>query len=104
MVRIQIARDQAMAQVAAEALRAAPPGSTVLLLAGAQHASRDRGVPLHLQREIGADAPPMQVVMFGDARRSGLAPTSGALPFHAAARPLRALRKRLAAPRRSAAR
>ncbi len=64
MVRIQIARDRAMAQVAAAALRAAPADSTVLLLAGAQHASRDRGVPLHLRREMAADMPPLQVVMF----------------------------------------
>ena len=69
MVRIQIARDQAMARVAAEALRIAPAGSTVLLLTGAQHASRDRGVPMHLAR-IDA-ALPVRVVMFGEAT-SGL--------------------------------
>jgi uncharacterized iron-regulated protein len=65
MVRIQIARDVAMARVAAEALRAAPPDATVLLLAGAQHASRDRGVPRHLNA-IDATLP-VQVVMFGEA-------------------------------------
>lgn len=65
MVRIQIARDRAMAQVAAAALRDAPPGSTVLLLAGAMHASRDRGVPLHLQRETAAAMPALHVVLFG---------------------------------------
>ena len=65
MVRIQIARDRSLAQVAAAALRDAPAGSTVLLLAGAQHASQDRGVPLHLQREMGGEMPPLQVVLFG---------------------------------------
>ncbi len=71
MVRIQIARDAAMARVAAEALRSAPAGSTVVLLAGAQHASRDRGVPRHLAL-LDATAP-VRVVMFGEAG-SGLVP------------------------------
>jgi uncharacterized iron-regulated protein len=64
MVRIQIARDRSMADVAAAALRAAAPQQTVLLLAGAQHAARDRGVPLHLA----ATDPswPVRVVMFGE--------------------------------------
>jgi uncharacterized iron-regulated protein len=48
MVRIQIARDASMARTARAALDAAAPGQRVLLLAGTQHASRDRGVPLHL--------------------------------------------------------
>ena len=64
MVRVQIARDRSMAATALQALRAAGPQQTVLLLAGAQHASRDRGVPLHL-----AAADPslqLQVVMFGE--------------------------------------
>jgi uncharacterized iron-regulated protein len=65
MVRIQIARDRSMAQVAAAALRSAPPGSTVLLLAGAQHASLDRGVPPHLRHEMAAKLPALQVVLFG---------------------------------------
>ena len=67
MVRIQIARDQAMAQTVAESLR---PGQRVLLLTGAQHASRDRGVPLHLAMR--PDAPSVHVVIFGDPS-SGLA-------------------------------
>lgn len=61
MVRIQIARDASMARTVNAALDAAPPGQRVLLLAGAQHASRDRGVPLHL--------PPgtsLHVTLFGD--------------------------------------
>jgi uncharacterized iron-regulated protein len=64
MVRIQIARDRSMAAVGAEALRSAPPGSTVVLLAGAQHASRDRGVPLHLMQH--SPQAPLRVVMFGN--------------------------------------
>lgn len=64
MVRIQIARDRSMAGVAAAAVRDAGPQQTVLLLAGAQHASRDRGIPLHLA----ASDPslPVHVVMFGE--------------------------------------
>ncbi len=61
MVRIQIARDQAMAETVAAALK---PGQRVLLLTGAQHASRDRGVPLHLALHHGA--PGVHVVIFGE--------------------------------------
>lgn len=61
MVRVQIARDQAMAQTVAEALQ---PGRQVLLLTGAQHASRDRGVPLHLAQR--PDRPRVHVIVFGD--------------------------------------
>ncbi len=60
MVRVQIGRDQALAAAVEEALR---PGRQVILLTGAQHASRDRGVPLHLVRR--ADAPSVHVVIFG---------------------------------------
>lgn len=64
MVRVQIARDRALAQAVAERARLAQPQQTVLLLTGAQHASRDRGVPLHL---AAADPQlPLRVVMFGD--------------------------------------
>lgn len=61
MVRIQIARDQSMAETIAAAMK---PGQRVLLLTGAQHASRDRGVPLHLALRHGA--PGVHVVIFGD--------------------------------------
>ena len=64
MVRIQIARDRSMASTAAQALREATSGHTVVLLAGAQHASRDRGIPLHLPAD--APSPPVHVVMFGE--------------------------------------
>jgi uncharacterized iron-regulated protein len=60
MVRVQIARDQAMAATIAGALQ---PGRQVLLLTGAQHAARDRGVPLHLARQHGS--PRIHVVVFG---------------------------------------
>jgi uncharacterized iron-regulated protein len=43
MARIQIARDARMASTAERWLR---PGQTVLLVAGAQHVKRDRGIPL----------------------------------------------------------
>jgi uncharacterized iron-regulated protein len=43
MARIQIARDERMAQTVERWLR---PGQTVLLVAGAEHVKRDRGVPL----------------------------------------------------------
>lgn len=59
MVRIQIARDRAIAATVAEA-HAGVPARDVLLLAGAQHASRDRGVPLHLP-----PGTPTRIVMFG---------------------------------------
>jgi len=60
MVRVQIGRDQSLAATVAEALQ---PGRQVILLTGAQHASRDRGVPLHLAMR--ADAPRVHVVIFG---------------------------------------
>jgi uncharacterized iron-regulated protein len=60
MVRIQIARDVSMARTVSAALDAAPPGQRVLLLAGAQHVSRDRGVPLHLP-----PGTPIHVTLFG---------------------------------------
>ncbi|HOM13666.1 MAG TPA: ChaN family lipoprotein [Rubrivivax sp.] len=63
MVRVQIARDLSLAATAAQALRSAQPDQTVLLLAGAQHASRDRGIPLHLARTH--PSLPLHVVMFG---------------------------------------
>ena len=65
MVRIQIARDQSMAAVADAAVQRAAPGSVVVLLAGAQHAARDRGVPLHLLASTSWAAGDIQVVLFG---------------------------------------
>lgn len=64
MVRVQIARDRSISATAAAAARAAGPQQTVLLLVGAQHASHDRGIPVHLA----ATDPtlPVHVVMFGD--------------------------------------
>lgn len=48
MVRMQIARDRSLAEALAEAARGAGRDEVVLLLAGAAHASRETGVPLHL--------------------------------------------------------
>lgn len=66
MVRIQLARDQSLAATVAERQRAARAGQTVLLLTGAQHASRDRGVPLHLVA-AGVPEAAVKVTFFGDA-------------------------------------
>ncbi|WP_051243016.1 ChaN family lipoprotein [Azohydromonas australica] len=73
MLRIQLARDQSMARTVAQALESATPGRQVLLLAGAQHAARDRGVPLHLQ-QLGFKPEELHVTMFGEA------PTDTTLP------------------------
>jgi uncharacterized iron-regulated protein len=51
MARIQIARDQAMAQTLTNLVT---PGKTVVLLAGAGHVDRGLGVPLHLKAGITA--------------------------------------------------
>lgn len=53
MARIQLARDDAMA---ATLLERRTPGRTVVLVTGAQHARRDRGVPHHLVRRSAAEA------------------------------------------------
>lgn len=53
MTRIQLARDQAMAQTAAQAVRDAGPGKTVVLVAGNGHVRRDLGVPLYLPKDLG---------------------------------------------------
>lgn len=66
MVRIQLARDQSLAATVAERRREARDGQTVLLLTGAQHASRDRGVPLHLAA-AGVPASAVKVTFFGEA-------------------------------------
>jgi uncharacterized iron-regulated protein len=96
MLRIQIARDLAMARVAAETLRSAPAASTVLLLAGAQHASRDRGVPLHL---AALDATwPVRVVMFGEASSTLVADERRPAVFTPQEDHCLALRQRLATP------
>ncbi len=60
MVRVQVARDLSMAATIEEAARRLRPGQRVVLLAGAQHVSKDRGVPLHLNPALAR-----HVVMFG---------------------------------------
>ncbi|WP_232828892.1 ChaN family lipoprotein [Simplicispira lacusdiani] len=49
MARVQVARDQRMAQTAAGARR---PGQVVLLVAGAAHVKRSLGVPVHLPGDL----------------------------------------------------
>lgn len=49
MARVQMARDQSLAQTAAAARR---PGQVVLLVAGAAHVKRSLGVPVHLPQNI----------------------------------------------------
>jgi uncharacterized iron-regulated protein len=101
MVRIQIARDLAMARVAAQALRAAPPESTVLLLTGAQHASRDRGILRHLPA---ADATaPAHVVMFVDASSGLVADERRSAVFTPQDDHCESLRQRMAAPKAASA-
>ena len=78
MRRIQVARDRSMAAVVSERLADPAQPGQVLLLTGAQHASRDRGVPWHLV--AGDVLPPhaIRVVLFagdddglhGDERRA----------------------------------
>jgi len=50
MVRIQVARDQSMARTVAGAPRGS--GQTVLLIAGAGHVLRSRGVPAYLPKDL----------------------------------------------------
>ena len=95
MVRVQIARDRSMADTIAEALADAP-GRRVLLLTGAQHASRDRGVPIHLARR--ENAPTLHVVVFGS-EATGLAADEHRRATVTPRRdPCEGLRERLAAP------
>jgi uncharacterized iron-regulated protein len=79
MLRIQLARDQSMARTVAQALENAAPGRQVLLLSGAQHAARDRGVPLHLQ-QLGFKAEDLFVTMFGQAPDADALPSDRTLP------------------------
>jgi uncharacterized iron-regulated protein len=53
MARIQIARDERMARTAERWLR---PGKTVLLVAGAEHVKRDRGIPLFWSATLAQEA------------------------------------------------
>lgn len=71
MLRIQIARDRAMAEVIAQRLDIAPPERLVLLLAGEQHASRDSGVPWHLLSSGRLPAAGLRVVVFGEPVEGG---------------------------------
>ncbi|WP_157267733.1 ChaN family lipoprotein [Azohydromonas aeria] len=79
MLRIQLARDESMAHTVAQAAQSAAPGRQVLLLSGAQHAARDRGVPLHLQR-LGFKPEDLYVTMFGEAPTDTTLPADRTLP------------------------
>lgn len=61
MVRMQVARDRSLAEAVLKAADKAGPDAVVVLHAGAQHASRLAGVPLHLQ----ALAPQLQLRSIG---------------------------------------
>jgi len=61
MARIQVGRDRAMAQAV---VKARQPGKTVLLIAGAGHATKALGVPQHLPTEVTVKAVRLQA---GDA-------------------------------------
>lgn len=64
MVRVQIGRDRSMAEAVAAALASQVAPGRVVLLTGALHAARDRGVPWHL----GTIAPGtgVHVTLFGE--------------------------------------
>ena len=62
MRRIQIARDRSMAGVVRDRLAEGQGG--VVLLTGAQHASRDRGVPWQLVKPDVVSATAIRVVLF----------------------------------------
>ncbi|TAL25841.1 MAG: hypothetical protein EPO01_03015 [Aquabacterium sp.] len=61
MVRMQVARDRSLAEAVMQAADKARPAAVVVLHAGAQHASRVAGVPVHLQ----ALAPELQLRSIG---------------------------------------
>jgi len=64
MTRIQIARDRSMAHTLAEQPRG--PGQAVLLITGAGHAVRSRGVPQHLPTDLKVATVQMQAGHNGD--------------------------------------
>jgi uncharacterized iron-regulated protein len=98
MVRIQIARDKSMAEVVGSLVATAEVNQRIVVLTGAQHAARDRGVPLHLVAAGHLSAGELRVMLFGDDQ--GL-PADEHLPALYAPRPdpCEGLKKRLAAPR-----
>lgn len=52
MTRIQIAKDERMAQTLLRAASVAPAGKSVVLIAGAVHTNNRLGVPLHLPQRV----------------------------------------------------
>ena len=96
MLRVQIARDRSMAQTVEARLASAAPDQQVLLLTGAMHASRDRGVPLHL-------AQPVRVVIFGERADELSADEHRAAASVERPDPCEGLKKQLAAQRSASA-
>ncbi len=72
MVRIQIARDQAMAGTVAGLLQ---PGRSVVLIAGARHVARDLGVPRHWSPALQSQA---HVVLMQAGENTGESPAEAA--------------------------
>jgi hypothetical protein len=70
----------------------------VILLTGAQHASRDRGVPPHLAVAGKAGAPAIHVVMFGSDRAGLVADEWRPSAFTPRPDPCDGLRLRLQGP------
>ena len=96
MLRVQIARDRSMAQTVEARLASAAPDQQVLLLTGAMHASRDRGVPLHL-------TPEARVVIFGERADELSADEHRAAASVERPDPCEGLKKQLAAQRAASA-
>ena len=70
MLRVQVARDASMAAAVTEALEDVPENRTVVLYTGAQHAARDRGVPLHLLAAGKLQPGQIHATAFGDASQA----------------------------------
>jgi uncharacterized iron-regulated protein len=75
MARVQVARDESLAQTV---VQWATPGKTVLLVAGAMHADRGAGVPLHLPATLQAKV----VVLRADAGERDSSPVQADAAWH----------------------
>jgi len=82
MTRMQVARDQRMAQTVAALLRQASAGQTVLLLAGTGHVRRDVGVPQLLRSEASAAVAARVLWLTASAPGTLPAPAAPALDRH----------------------
>jgi uncharacterized iron-regulated protein len=86
-----------MARVLEATVAVVRPGQQVLMLAGAQHAARDRGVPLHLPAALAAPGS-LKVVLFGNAPPELQADERRPAAFTPQPDPCQSLRERLPAP------